>query len=82
MAALKHPIICTPHDVEPDYPVMEYIAGSELKGPLPLEKAVELRCQTPDCAQQRVDPKLSTHGGLLQIRRFQTALNDDRPGLR
>jgi len=41
VAALNHPHICQLYDVGPNYLVMEYIEGSALKGPLPLEKAVE-----------------------------------------
>src|SRR5216684_4518318 len=41
IAALNHPHICTLHDVGPDYLVMEYVEGSQLKGPLPVEKALE-----------------------------------------
>src|ERR1051325_7328598 len=32
IAALNHPHICTLYDVGPDYLVMEYVEGSELKG--------------------------------------------------
>ena len=39
-AALNHPNICTLHDIGPNYLVMEYIEGSPLKGPMPVEKAV------------------------------------------
>src|SRR5258708_114821 len=41
VAALNHPHICQLYDVGPNYLVMEYIEGSPLKGPLPLEKALE-----------------------------------------
>jgi len=41
IAALNHPHICQLYDVGPDYLVMEYVEGSPLKGPLPMEKAVE-----------------------------------------
>jgi Tol biopolymer transport system component/predicted Ser/Thr protein kinase len=41
IAALNHPHICTLHDVGPDYLVMEYVEGQPLKGPLPVERAVE-----------------------------------------
>ena len=41
VAALNHPNICTLYDVGPDYLVMEFVDGTPLKGPLPLEKAVE-----------------------------------------
>jgi serine/threonine protein kinase len=41
VAALNHSDICTLYDVGPDYLVMEYVDGQPLKGPLPLERAVE-----------------------------------------
>src|SRR5277367_1961268 len=41
VAALNHPNICTLHDVGPNYLVMEYVEGTPLKGPLPLEKVLE-----------------------------------------
>src|SRR5258708_5873471 len=37
VAALNHPHICQLYDVGPNYLVMEYVEGSPLKGPLPLE---------------------------------------------
>ncbi len=48
VAALNHPHICTLHDVGPNYLVMEYVEGTPLKGPLPLEKAVEYAGQMLD----------------------------------
>jgi Tol biopolymer transport system component/tRNA A-37 threonylcarbamoyl transferase component Bud32 len=48
ISALNHPHICTLHDVGPDYLVMEYIEGQPLKGPLPVEKAVEYARQILD----------------------------------
>src|SRR6266496_3408618 len=56
VAALNHPHICTLHDVGPNYLVMEYVEGAPLKGPLPLEKAVEYAGQildALDAAQQK-----------------------------
>ena len=41
IAALNHPHICQLYDVGPNYLVMEFIEGAPLKGPLPMEKAVE-----------------------------------------
>src|SRR2546422_686531 len=41
VAALNHPNICQLYDVGPDYLVMEYVEGAPLKGPMPIEKAVE-----------------------------------------
>jgi Tol biopolymer transport system component/tRNA A-37 threonylcarbamoyl transferase component Bud32 len=48
VAALNHPHICTLYDVGPDYLVMEYVEGQPLKGPLPVEKAVEFARQILD----------------------------------
>jgi predicted Ser/Thr protein kinase len=48
VAALNHPHICTLYDVGPDYLVMEYVEGQPLKGPLPLERAVEYARQILD----------------------------------
>jgi eukaryotic-like serine/threonine-protein kinase len=48
VAQLNHPNICTLHDVGPNYLVMEYVDGIPLKGPLPVEKAVEYAAQILD----------------------------------
>src|SRR6202163_2439271 len=48
IAALNHPNICQIYDVGPNYLVMEYIEGAPLKGPLPLERAVEYAGQILD----------------------------------
>jgi eukaryotic-like serine/threonine-protein kinase len=48
IAALNHPNICQLYDVGPNYLVMELIDGLPLKGPLPVEKAVEYASQILD----------------------------------
>jgi Tol biopolymer transport system component/tRNA A-37 threonylcarbamoyl transferase component Bud32 len=48
VAALNHPHICTLYDVGLDYLVMEYVEGQPLKGPLPVERAVEYARQILD----------------------------------
>src|SRR5262245_54402639 len=48
VAALNHPHICTLYDVGPNYLVMEYIQGSPIKGPLPLEQALKYATQICD----------------------------------
>jgi len=48
VAALNHPHVCTLHDVGLDYLVMEYVECQPLKGPLPVEKAVEYARQILD----------------------------------
>jgi eukaryotic-like serine/threonine-protein kinase len=48
VAALNHPHICQLYDVGPDYLVMEFVEGAPLKGPMPVEKAVEYAGQILD----------------------------------
>ena len=48
VAALNHPNICTLYDVGPDYLVMEYIEGTPLKGPLPVDQALKYAAQICD----------------------------------
>jgi len=48
IAALNHPNICHIYDVGPNYLVMELVEGNPLKGPLPLEKAIEYAGQILD----------------------------------
>ncbi|MCL5742856.1 MAG: serine/threonine-protein kinase, partial [Acidobacteria bacterium] len=56
IAALNHPHICTLYDVGPDYLVMEFVEGKPLRGPLPLQQALELGAQIADalrCAHSK-----------------------------
>src|SRR5712691_10723042 len=48
IAALNHSNICTLHDVGPNYLVMEYIEGTPLKGPLPVDQALKYAVQICD----------------------------------
>src|SRR4029077_7554570 len=48
VAALNHPHICQLYDVGPNYLVMEYIEGTPLKGPLPLDQALKYAAQICD----------------------------------
>ncbi len=48
VAALNHSNICTLHDVGPNYLVMEYIQGTPLKGPLPVDQALKYAAQICD----------------------------------
>jgi eukaryotic-like serine/threonine-protein kinase len=48
IAALNHPHICQLYDVGPNYLVMEYVAGAELCGPMPVGRAIELAAQILD----------------------------------
>lgn len=48
IASLNHPGICSLFDIGPDYLVMEYVDGTPLKGPLPLDEALTLATQILD----------------------------------
>ena len=48
VAALNHTNICSLHDVGPNYLVMEYLEGTPLKGPLPLDQALKYAVQICD----------------------------------
>ncbi|MGD1072333.1 MAG: protein kinase [Bryobacteraceae bacterium] len=48
IAALNHPNICQVYDIGPDYLVMEYVEGTQLKGPLPLHQALSFAAQICD----------------------------------
>src|SRR5271167_3664897 len=63
IAALNHPNICQIYDVGPDYLVMEYIEGAEIKGPLPLDLALKLAIQLAS-ALQAAHRKSITHRDL------------------
>jgi serine/threonine-protein kinase len=45
VAALNHPHICQIYDVGPGYLVLEYVAGTPLRGPLAADEAVRLALQ-------------------------------------
>lgn len=56
VAALNHASICTLHDVGPNYLVMEFIEGSPLRGPLPLDLALKYGvqiCNALDAAHKK-----------------------------
>jgi Tol biopolymer transport system component/predicted Ser/Thr protein kinase len=48
IASLNHPHICHLYDVGPNYLVMEFVEGTPLKGPLPVERAAEYARQILD----------------------------------
>jgi serine/threonine-protein kinase len=48
IAALSHPHICVLHDIGPDYLVMEYLEGTPLCGPLPLDEALRVASEVVD----------------------------------
>src|SRR5713101_4133043 len=63
IATLNHPHICQLYDVGPNYLVMEYIEGTPLKGPLPLDQALKFAAQICD-ALDGAHPKSVTHRDL------------------
>jgi Tol biopolymer transport system component/predicted Ser/Thr protein kinase len=63
IAALNHPNICTLYDVGPDYLVMELVEGKPLKGPLPLDQALQYAAQICD-ALDAAHRKAITHRDL------------------
>jgi len=51
IAALNHPNICTLHDIGPNYLVMEFIDGTPLNGPLPVDQALRYAIQICDALE-------------------------------
>jgi serine/threonine protein kinase len=66
VAALNHSNICTLYDVGPNYLVMEYIEGTPLKGPLPLDQALKYAAQICD-ALDAAHKKGITHRDLKPV---------------
>src|ERR1700674_2996487 len=48
IAALNHPNICQIYDIGPNYLVMEFIEGTPLHGPLPLDRTIRYAVQICD----------------------------------
>src|ERR1700676_4602565 len=63
IAALNHPNISQIYDVGPDYIVMEYVDGSEINGPLPLDLALKAAIQLA-AALEAAHRKSITHRDL------------------
>jgi serine/threonine protein kinase/Tfp pilus assembly protein PilF len=56
IAALNHPHICQIYDIGPNYLVMEFIEGTPLQGPLPLDRALRYAvqiCEALDAAHRK-----------------------------
>src|SRR3984893_7394071 len=65
VAAVNPPHICQLYDVGPNYLVMEYIEGTPLKGPLPLDQTLKYAAQICD-ALDAAHKKNITHRDLKQ----------------
>src|SRR5258708_11969149 len=63
IAALNHPNICQIYDIGPNYLVMEFIEGTPLRGPLPLDRALRYAVQICD-ALDAAHKKSITHRDL------------------
>ena len=63
IAALNHPNICQIYDVGPNYLVMEFIEGTPLHGPLPLDRTIRYAVQICD-ALDAAHKKSITHRDL------------------
>jgi len=68
-AALNHPYICQLHDIGPNYLVLEFVEGTPLKGPLPLDKAVEYAGQILEA----LDTAHRAHQNAGQVFRYAVA---------
>ncbi len=90
IAALNHPNICHLYDVGPNYLVMELIDGEALKGPLPLDQALDYARQIADAleaAHERgiihrdLKPAniLITSGGVVKVLDFGLAKTAEVP---
>src|SRR5271169_2014283 len=63
IAALNHPNICQIYDIGPNYLVMEFIDGTPLHGPLPLDRTLRYAVQICD-ALDAAHKKSITHRDL------------------
>ena len=86
VAALNHPHICQIYDIGPNYLVMEYVDGTPLKGPLPLDQAAEYSDQILD-ALDAAHKKGITHRDLkpanilVYARRASSCWISDSPSI-
>jgi serine/threonine protein kinase len=79
VAPLNHPHICTLYDVGPDYLVMEYLEGAEIRGPLQAEDVLKYAIQLAG-ALDAAHRKRITHRDLKPANIFLTASGVSRQG--
>jgi serine/threonine protein kinase len=72
IAALNHPNICQLFDIGPNYLVMELVGGTPLRGPLPIELALQYAIQITD-ALSAAHAKGITHRDLKPANILVTA---------
>jgi serine/threonine protein kinase len=72
IAALNHPHICQIYDIGPNYLVMEFIEGTPLHGPFPLDRALRYAVQICD-ALDAAHRKNITHRDLKPANILVTA---------
>ena len=72
IAALNHPNICQVYDIGPNYLVMEYVEGTQLKGPQPIHQALKFAAQICD-ALDAAHKKGITHRDLKPANVLVTA---------
>jgi serine/threonine protein kinase/Tfp pilus assembly protein PilF len=72
IAALNHPNICQIYDIGPNYLVMEFIEGTPLHGPLPLDRTIRYAVQICD-ALDAAHKKSITHRDLKPANILVTA---------
>src|SRR6202049_1851289 len=72
IAALNHPNICQIYDIGPNYLVMEFIEGSPLHGPFPLDRTIRYAVQICD-ALDAAHKKSITHRDLKPANILVTA---------
>src|SRR5712691_11086389 len=87
IASLNHPNICQIYDVGPNYLVMELVEGENLKGPLPIETALNYAKQIAEALEAAHDKGIThrdlkpanimiTREGVVKVLDFGLALQN------